>query len=86
MDCTMVVEGVVARWMTLVQSRVPVVVRDRDRVHDGTSVRRNWVSAIVQYYLDRQCRSTDPRRNFLGYQNIVADEAKAVTIVLNKFL
>lgn len=86
MDCTMVVEVEVAHWhwMTLVQNRFPVVVLDR--VHDDTLVLRSLVSAIVQYYLDRQCRSTDPRRNFLGYQNIVADEAKAVTIVLNKFL
>lgn len=85
MDCTMVVEVVVGQ-MTLVQNQLGQVVLVLDLVHDDTLVHRNLVSAIVQYYLYRQCRSTDPRRNFLGYQNIVADEAKAVTIVLNKFL
>lgn len=86
MDCTMVVEVVVGQ-MTFVQNQLgQVVLVVLDLVHDDTLVPRNLVSAIVQYYLDRQCRSTDPRRNFLGYQNIVADEAKAVTIVLNKFL
>ena len=58
----------------------------QDLAHDGTLDRHNLVSAIVQHCLIHQCRSTGPRRNFLGYQNIVSDEAKVVTIVLNKCL
>lgn len=60
---------------------------NRDRVHDGTLDHRNLVLAIGhRRYVCHRCRNMGQRQNYLGYQNIVADEAMVAMIVLNKCL